>query len=96
MNKVEFTVLGIEGTFVCDADELKSYRTIKQLAMSEKDVSGFFDAMGRIYMGRDEEYVERVGGFQCCGVLNDAAAEAAKAKNSQPSSDSSKKGTEAK
>ncbi len=90
MTETEFTVPGVEGAFLCDADELKSYRTIKQLAMADCDVAGFFEAMGRIYMGRDEEYVERVGGFDKAGALNDAAAEAAKAKNSRPSSGSSK------
>lgn len=95
MTETEFTVPGVEGTFRCDADELKSYRTIKQLAMAEKDVAGYFEAMGRIYMGNDEEYVERVGGFESCGALNDAAVEAARAKNSSPSSGSST-GTETK
>ena len=32
-------------------------------------------------MGNDEEYVERVGGMENLPKLNDAAAEAAKAKN---------------
>lgn len=95
MNQVEFQVEGIEGDFICDADELKSYRTLKQLSLSEKRPDGLFEALERIYMGKDEEYAERVGGFENLHMLNDAATEAAKAKNSQGSSRASK-GTEAK
>jgi hypothetical protein len=95
MNQVKFNVEGIEGDFFCDADELKSYRTIKQLSLAEKHPDGLFEALERVYMGKDEEYVERVGGFESIHELNDAAAEAAKAKNSSASSRASK-GTGAK
>lgn len=81
MKKVKFTVEGIEGDFYCDADEFKSYRTLKQLSRSSTDAPGMFDALERIYMGNDVEYVERVGGIDGLAKLNDAAAEAVGAKN---------------
>lgn len=82
MRKVEFTVEGVKGRFACDADELESYKTIKQFARGEEDPAGLFDAIERVYMGHDEEYVERVGGMTGLGRLNDAAVEACRAKNS--------------
>lgn len=82
MNKVKFQVDGVDGDFYCDADELRSYRTVKQLAMSEENPAGMFHALERIYMGNDEEYVERVGGLENLPKLNDAATGAAGAKNS--------------
>lgn len=85
MGTVTFEVEGVEGEFACDADELRSYRTVKQLAMAEARPEGLFEALERVYMGRDEEYVERVGGFDRIGALNDAAVEAARAKNSSAS-----------
>lgn len=81
MKKVAFKVSGVEGEFACDADELTSYRTVKQFALGEEDPAGLFKALERVYMGRDEEYAERVGGMDNLGMLNDAAIEAAKAKN---------------
>lgn len=95
MNQVKFDVEGVDGDFFCDADELTSYRTVKQLAFSEENPAGMFHALERIYMGNDEEYVERVGGMENLPKLNDAATEAAKAKNSSGSSSASK-GTGAK
>lgn len=90
MDRVEFTVEGVEGEFTCDADEMRSYKTIKQLALGDEDLGGMFRAMERIYMGHDEEYVERVGGFERAGRLNSAATEAVRAKNSSGSSRASK------
>lgn len=81
MRVVTFEVPGVEGEFACDADELSSYRTIKQFALGEEEPAGLFRALSRVYMGRDEEYVGRVGGMEGLGKLNDAAVEAAKAKN---------------
>ena len=50
-----------------------------------------FEAFERVFAGRDEEYMERLGGsVESTGVLMRAAFEAAKAKNSQDSSSSSK------
>ena len=95
MNQVKFNVEGVEGDFFCDADELRSYKTLKQFALSEKNPAGLFDALERVYMGLDEEYVDRIGGMDNLGKLNDAAVEAAKAKNSSASSRASK-GTGAK
>lgn len=91
MTPVTFTIDGIDGDFCCDADELRSYKTLKQFAMSEEDPAGMFHAMERVYMGHDEEYMERVGGFENFGILNDAATEAVKAKNSSASSSASKR-----
>lgn len=95
MNQVKFQIEGVDGDFFCDADELTSYRTVKQLALSEENPAGMFHALERIYMGNDEEYVERVGGLENLSKLNDAATQAAKAKNSSGSSRASK-GTGAK
>lgn len=86
MNQIKFKVDGVDGDFFCDADQLTSYRTVKQLAFSEKNPAGMFHALERIYMGNDEEYVERVGGMENLSKLNDAATEAVKAKNSSASS----------
>lgn len=86
MNQIKFKVDGVDGDFFCDADQLTSYRTVKQLAFSEENPAGMFHAMERIYMGKDEEYVERVGGMESLSKLNDAATEAFKAKNSSASS----------
>lgn len=78
-------------TFEADYDELTSYRTVKQFAQSETNTPGLFDAMARIFAGRDEEYAERLGGgVDTIGRLCDAAFAAAKAKNSSASSATSK------
>lgn len=82
MTEVKFTVVGVKGDFFADADELKSYRTNKALAMAERDPASFYAALERIYMGRDAEYVERVGGdVDALAKLNEAAAEAVNVKN---------------
>lgn len=95
MKKVKFNVDGVEGDFFCDFDQMTSYSTLKQLACSDENPAGMFHAMERIYMGNDDEYVERVGGMANLAKLNDAATEAVKAKNSSASSRASK-GTGAK
>ncbi len=65
--------------------------TNKQFAKSETEPGGMFEAFERVFAGRDEEYMERLGGsVESTGVLMQAAFEAAKAKNSQDSSSSSK------
>lgn len=91
MTEVKFQVEGVEGDFFCDADQLTCYRTLKQLAFADHNPAGMFQALERIYMGHDEEYVERVGGMDCLPKLNDAATEAVKAKNSSGSSRASKR-----
>lgn len=91
MNQVKFQVEGVEGDFFCDADQLTSYRTLKQFALAEKHPAGMFEALERVYMGNDEEYVERVGGMDNLAELNDAATKAVKAKNSSASSRASKR-----
>ena len=78
MNQVKFTVEGVKGEFFVDADELNNYRTMKALAMAEKNPVGFYEAIERIYMGNDEEYIDRVGGMDGLEKLNNAAAEAVK------------------
>lgn len=83
MTEVKFNVEGVEGDFFCDADEIRSYRTVKQLALGDKHPAGVFEAMERVYMGRDEEYAERIGGgADAISRLNDAAIAAVNAKNS--------------
>lgn len=96
MTEITFAVPGAEGEFTADLDELTSYKTNKQFAMSEKNPQGMFEAFERIFAGRDEEYMERLGGsVESTGILMQAAFEAAKAKNSSASSATSK-GTAAK
>lgn len=96
MNPVTFTIDGVEGKFTCDADVVRSYKTAKQLAKSEEDFSVAFDVMERIFDGRDEEYIDRLGGdVTCIQTLLGKAIEACGAKNSQASSPASK-GAEAK
>ena len=86
MNPVTFTIEGVEGEFTCDADVVRSYKTAKQLAKSEEDFSVAFDVMERIFGGKDEEYIDRLGGDVTCIQ----AIEACGAKNSQASSPASK------
>ena len=98
MKEITFTVDGVDGEFVCDADELKSYKTAKQLARADEDFSLSFDVMERVFMGNDEEYIERLGGS--VDRLNDLLAAALDAvgedaKNSSASPQTSKP-TEAK
>ena len=62
MTEIKFSVDGVDGEFAADLDELKSYKTVKQFARSETDPAGMMDAMERIFMGRDEEYIEALGG----------------------------------
>lgn len=81
MNQVKFQVEGVEGDFFVDADEMKNYRTVKAFALSEKQAAPMFEALERVFVGNDEEYVDRVGGIDNLSSLLDAAAEAAKAKN---------------
>lgn len=77
MKEIKFHVEGIDGDFFVDADEVKSYRTCKAMALADKNPSAFYAAMERIYMGRDEEYADRVSGLENgLAALNDAAAEA--------------------
>lgn len=91
MKQVSFTIDGIEGEFICDADEVTSYKTAKQLAKSEKDFSVAFDVMERVFCGKDEEYIDRMGGdIGCIQTLLGSAIEACGAKNSQASSPASK------
>lgn len=92
MREVKFQVEGVDGEFRCDADALTDYRTIKQLALAERDLGGMFEALERVYMGHDVEYVERVGGMERLEALNDAALEAAKAKKPSASSRASRSG----
>lgn len=87
MTEIPFAVDGIDGEFTVDADALKSYKTMKQLAQAETNPAGMFDAIERIYMGHDEEFIDRVGGIDNLGKLNDAAlAAVADAKKSLDSS----------
>jgi hypothetical protein len=96
MTPVTFTIDGVEGDFTCDADEVKSYKTVKQFAMGDDNPAGVFEAMERIFPGHDEEYMERIGGdIESMNTLCNAAMEAVKAKNSSASSRASKS-TEAK
>ena len=78
-------------TFTIDADVVRSYKTAKKLAKSEEDFSVAFDVMERIFDGKDEEYIDRLGGdVTCIQTLLGKAIEACGAKNSQASSPASK------
>lgn len=81
MKSVKFQVEGFEGDFFVDADALNDYKTMKALALADKRASGLYEALEKIYMGKDEEYAERVCGMNNLEKLNNAAAEAAQAKN---------------
>lgn len=79
MNEVKFKVEGVKGEFFVDADALADYKTAKALALAEKNPAGMYEALERIYMGHDEEYVERVGGVNGMEKLNGAAITAVNA-----------------
>lgn len=88
MDKRKFEIDGVPGEFYCDVDELKSYSTVKHLALGEADPAGMFEAIERVYMGNDEEYVDRIveagavgDAMKALGVLGSAASEAANVKN---------------
>lgn len=96
MKPVTFSIDGVEGEFTCDADEVRSYKTAKQLAKSEEDFGAAFEVMERIFCGNDEEYVDRLGGdVENIQTLLSEAIKACGAKNS-PASSPASKGTEAK
>lgn len=79
MNQVKFQVEGVKGDFFVDADELNNYRTMKALAFGDKNPAAMYEAYERIYMGHDEEYLERVGGMANVEKLNEAAGNAVRA-----------------
>lgn len=51
---------GIE--FEYDADAIVNYKLTKAITNVAKDPMGYFDAMGIIFCGRDDEYAEKLGG----------------------------------
>ncbi|WP_077597874.1 hypothetical protein [Olsenella urininfantis] len=62
MKEVVFTVEGVEGEFSCDADQLTDYDTAKLMFNADGDMGAPFEVMERIFMGRDSEYMRRLGG----------------------------------
>lgn len=89
MQELKFSVDDVE--LIADYDELVSYKTNKQFARSETDPAGMFEAYERVFAGRDEEYVEALGGsVEAIGRIMQAAFEAAQAKNSKASSRTTK------
>lgn len=76
---VKFEYEGAE--YEADAAALRDYSTIKAVSKVETDPAGFFDAMERVFMGRDEEYAAATGGTAGIGALFNAAAQAANVKN---------------
>ena len=98
MREVVFTVPGVEGEFACDADQLTDYDTAKLMSKADEDMGASFEVMERIFMGRDSEYMRRLGGnVSQIGTLLTAAIDAVgeDAKNSSASPQTSK-GTGAK
>lgn len=83
MKEIKFQVEGVEGDFFVDKDALNNYKNMKALALADKNPAGFYAALESIYMGHDEEYVERVGGMEGLEKLNNAAAEAVAAINAK-------------
>lgn len=78
---VTFVLDGKE--FEADRSALTSYAVTKRVANAENDPLGYFRAMESIFMGRDEEYAEALGGgAEKVAELYSAAAKAAGAKNS--------------
>ena len=57
---VAFEYEGAE--YEADAAALRDYAVIKAVTKVESDPAGFFGAMERVFMGRDEEYAARTGG----------------------------------
>lgn len=49
-------------TFEYDADAITSYSVLKAISRVETDPLGYFNAIGLIFMGRDEEYADILGG----------------------------------
>lgn len=77
---VKFECEGHE--FEASKTAIKSYRVQKQLARAKADPNGMMDAVERIFMGRDVEYVDALGGdAEKLEVLLSAAIAAANAKN---------------
>lgn len=69
-------------TFEADRRELTSYRNSKAIANSSNRPDGYFTALERIFLGRDEEYAEMLGGgAEAVANLYVAAVEAVGAKN---------------
>ena len=80
---VKFTIEGVKGDFFVDPDETRSYRNVKAFALAEVNPTGLFSALERIFDGKDEEYIDRVGGIDQLEKLVSAAIEAVNgAKNS--------------
>ena len=63
-----------------DEASLKKYSVQKKLAKGAKDPGGLFEALETIFVGKDEDYVEALGGGESVmgelikAVLEDAAA----------------------
>lgn len=76
---VAFEYEGAE--YEADAAALRDYAVIKAVTRVDSDPAGFFGAMERVFMGRDEEYAAQAGGVGGIAELFSAAAEAANAKN---------------
>ena len=49
-------------TFECDPKACHDYKVVKAMAKYESDPAGYFAAIERVLMGRDEEYAEMLGG----------------------------------
>lgn len=80
MNIIEFEYDG--KSYEVDADQAKSYAVIRGLALAEKDLPGFFNAMALLFNGKDIEYCDAVGGMDKMGGLIAKACEVAQSKNS--------------
>lgn len=76
--KVEF-----EGEqYECDASALRDYAVIKAISKADVAPAKYFDALERVFAGRDEEYAEKVGGLEAMARLLEACVTAtAGAKN---------------
>ncbi|MEG2933534.1 MAG: hypothetical protein RR842_08135, partial [Gordonibacter sp.] len=78
---IEFEFRGMK--FLADANVIRNYAAIKRMSLVETDPVGYFTTLSDIFMGRDEEYVDMLGGEVAdMGGLYTAAVQAVGAKNS--------------
>lgn len=68
--------------FEYDVAEAKDYRNLKRVMKAATNPSGLFDAMEKIFAGKDEEYAEVLGGdFEKLGQLAGKVFEESMGKN---------------
>lgn len=79
---IKFSHKGKE--FEADTKALTDYSMIKHIANVETDPAGYFAALEKVFIGRDEEYIAQLGGdaSAMAGLYAAAAQAVAGSKNS--------------